>query len=76
MSSPAVKLTNTPAAKTSGEVAAPASNHEETARCAYSYWEARGCPDGSPDKDWFRAAEEIRRRQSGHLFAPALGLPH
>jgi hypothetical protein len=36
--------------------------HEETARLAYSYWEARGCPGGSPWEDWFRAERELRKR--------------
>ena len=24
--------------------------------------EARGCPAGTPDEDWFRAVEELRSR--------------
>lgn len=38
--------------------------HEEVARLAYSYWQARGCPDGSPEEDWFRAEAELRTGQS------------
>lgn len=26
---------------------------------AYQLWHARGCPDGSPEIDWFRAEEEL-----------------
>jgi len=22
---------------------------------AYQFWEERGCPEGSPDEDWYRA---------------------
>jgi hypothetical protein len=33
----------------------------EIARLAYEYWQARGCPDGSPEDDWFRAERELRR---------------
>jgi hypothetical protein len=35
------------------------SDHERIARLAYSYWEARGGLDGSPDEDWFRAEREL-----------------
>ncbi len=35
--------------------------HERTAVLAYQFWEERGCPVGSPEVDWFRAEEEIRR---------------
>src|ERR1700690_2079314 len=34
--------------------------HAEIAALAYELWQARGCPDGSPEEDWFRAAEELR----------------
>jgi hypothetical protein len=36
---------------------------EETARLAYSYWEARGYQGGSAEEDWFRARAEIRQRK-------------
>ena len=26
---------------------------------AYQLWIQRGCPDGSPDEDWFRAEQEL-----------------
>jgi hypothetical protein len=29
---------------------------------AYLRWLERGCPQGSPDEDWFAAEEEIRSR--------------
>ena len=35
-------------------------SHEEIARLAYSYWEARGCQGGSSEEDWLRAEREIR----------------
>jgi len=34
--------------------------HEETASLAHTLWQARGCPEGSPDKDWFHASELLR----------------
>jgi hypothetical protein len=39
----------------------PAVDHEEIARLAYSYWQARGCPIGSPEEDWYRAENELRQ---------------
>jgi hypothetical protein len=35
---------------------------EEIATLAYELWQARGCPDGSPDEDWYRAVEILRSR--------------
>jgi len=39
-----------------------APTHEEIARLAYCFWEARGCQAGSPWEDWFRAERELRQR--------------
>ena len=33
---------------------------EEISRMAYTLWQSRGCPQGSPDEDWFRAEEMVR----------------
>ena len=34
--------------------------HDDIAARAHELWKARGCPDGSPEEDWFHAAEELR----------------
>src|SRR6267143_576384 len=34
-------------------------NQAQVAALAYEFWQARGCPDGTPDEDWFRAEREI-----------------
>jgi hypothetical protein len=34
-----------------------------TSQLAYSYWEARGCPVGTPLEDWLNAEREIQRIQ-------------
>jgi hypothetical protein len=34
--------------------------HELIARRAYECWMERGCPDGSPEVDWFHAEQELR----------------
>jgi Protein of unknown function (DUF2934) len=34
--------------------------HSDIAALAYELWQARGCPEGSPEEDWFHAAEQLR----------------
>ncbi|MBZ5667846.1 MAG: DUF2934 domain-containing protein [Acidobacteriia bacterium] len=49
------------------ETAAPASapEPEQIARLAYSYWQARGCREGSPVEDWLRAEGKLRQPAAG-----------
>ena len=35
--------------------------HQRIAQLAYDLWQKRGCPIGSPDEDWFRVENELRR---------------
>ena len=42
-----------------------AFGHDDIAVLAQELWQARGCPDGSPQEDWFHAAEELRSRTFG-----------
>ena len=37
--------------------------HDEIAMLAYYYWQARGCPHGDREQDWFRAEEELKARK-------------
>jgi hypothetical protein len=37
-----------------------AFGHSDIAARAHALWEARGCPEGSPEEDWFNAAEQLR----------------
>jgi hypothetical protein len=39
--------------------------HRDIAALAHEYWQARGCPEGSPQEDWFRATKELRARNEG-----------
>jgi hypothetical protein len=34
------------------------------AALAYELWQARGCPIGSPETDWLRAEEELKRTKA------------
>jgi hypothetical protein len=36
-------------------------SREDIARLAEKYWAERGWPDGSPEQDWLRAEQELRR---------------
>jgi hypothetical protein len=40
--------------------------HNDIAAVAYELWQARGCPEGSPEEDWFQAAETLRSRSHAH----------
>jgi hypothetical protein len=42
-----------------------AFGHDEIARLARELWQQRGCLEGSPETDWYAAAEELRSRNSG-----------
>ena len=39
--------------------------HEDIAGLAHALWQARGCPEGSPEQDWFHAVQELRARPVG-----------
>jgi hypothetical protein len=41
-------------------------NHDDIALLAHSLWVARGCPEGSPEVDWFEAVKELRKRAMAH----------
>jgi hypothetical protein len=71
MSPPAIRKPPTRATAVTGDVAttAPPPEHNKIARLAYAYWQGRGCPDGSPEEDWFRAEEELRRKQAAFEVA-------
>jgi hypothetical protein len=45
-----------------GMVIRPEIDRETIAVLAYSYWNARGCPNDSAEEDWFRAEAELRNR--------------
>jgi hypothetical protein len=39
-----------------------AFGREEIAARAHEIWQSSGCPEGTAEADWFRAAEELRSR--------------
>jgi hypothetical protein len=40
----------------------PTFVHQDIKALAHQLWEARGCPKGSPEEDWFQAAHQLRAR--------------
>jgi hypothetical protein len=38
--------------------------YDDIAQLAYHLWLQRGCPDGCPDEDWYRAEQELAGRHS------------
>lgn len=50
------------AKSTPADVSEPV-NQQDVAELAYELWQARGCPDGSPEVDWFRAEQELQSRE-------------
>ena len=40
------------------EIFRPVNRHK-IAALAYEFWQVRGCPEGTPEDDWFRAEKEI-----------------
>lgn len=51
-----------PVAESAVLLSAPA--YEVIARLAYQYWQERGCPDSSPEEDWFRAEADLQKQAS------------
>jgi hypothetical protein len=39
-----------------------AFGHDDIAALAHELWQGRGCPNGSPQEDWFHAVEDLRAR--------------
>jgi hypothetical protein len=39
------------------------ATEQDVAALAFKLWQERGCPEGSPSEDWFRAAEELQFRR-------------
>lgn len=46
----------------SGGNTAPTTHQEDVAAVAHQFWMDRGCPDGSPQQDWFNAVNAVGSR--------------
>ena len=45
---------------------------QDIAALAYELWEAKGCPEGSPEIDWFAALEQLKSRDLEEQAAAAV----
>jgi Protein of unknown function (DUF2934) len=55
----AIKQAETPETSSATAEARPAQ--EEIVALAYALWQERGCPEGSPETDWFKCRARIAR---------------
>jgi len=44
--------------------AEPQFDHGKVATLAYQLWHERGCPEGSPEVDWFQAQQQLGNGQT------------
>jgi hypothetical protein len=56
----ATTLLNKSASESKRKISAtPDPEPDHIAELAYSLWESRGCPIGSPEEDWYKAEQEL-----------------
>jgi Protein of unknown function (DUF2934) len=54
----------------------PAHEYREgIAKLAYHLWQARGCPEGSPEEDWFTAEREMQTSEQKKTAGSELSRP-
>jgi len=53
-----------PSEEKAKEKATSSLDPRRTEILAYEFWHARGCPEGSPEEDWFLAEEQLRHQQN------------
>jgi hypothetical protein len=44
--------------------------HRQIAVLAYEFWQARGCPEGTSEEDWFLAEREFAERENAGSDEP------
>ena len=47
------------------QVTENATLHDQIAALAYRLWQERGCPEGSPEIDWFDAEQQMLGADTG-----------
>jgi len=50
--------------ETPAESVATPPTHEQIAALAKILWAERGCPEGSPEVDWFQAEQQLRKQRA------------
>ena len=49
------------------EEAGAESLHEQIVALAHALWRERGCPEGSPEEDWFTAEQQVKQRSHAEV---------
>ena len=49
------------------DIARPSA--DEVSALAHELWKARGCPEGSPETDWFHAEAQLRHGEDDGMMA-------
>jgi hypothetical protein len=50
------------------------SPREQIAMLAHSLWRERGCPEGSPEVDWFAAEQQLQQRRKAEIVSILQGV--
>lgn len=58
------QTTPAPASTETTPIPTVESIHEQIAALAYTLWQERGCPVGSPEVDWFAAEAKLTAKDS------------
>jgi hypothetical protein len=61
----AIELDN-PLVSEPGNTASDGPGFHEITQLAHQLWIERGCPEGSPEVDWFRAEQQLGRPEQRH----------
>jgi len=55
--------------RTPDETVERKSVHDQIAALAYALWQQRGCPNGTPEQDWYDAEQKLRATPGTSLSA-------
>lgn len=65
---PDTAVLNAPTKRSGSEGPSAAQpSHEDIALRAREIWESRGCPDGSAERDWLEAEEQLRAAETSRI---------
>jgi len=64
------KPTKPPSVTSLSSISLETISHSDIAALAYLLWQDRGCPEGSPEKDWYEAERKLQAQtQAQATFA-------
>jgi len=68
---PNSRVVNMDSSSESTEHSSMSSSEQDVAVLAYHLWQARGCPEGSPEVDWYMAKEQLEESISSSTLSMA-----